>query len=121
MKKEYEKGRLNTKIYYLKFIRISIKEKENQDLNVTFHLSNDSNSIDNDKLLNEIPNAQRTVIDKILYTTMKQTKLLLSNKLSYYVLNKFFNKVIFNKDKINDELFEDDDIKKLNKINTHTK
>ena len=104
------------KIYYLFFLKISIKEKEYQDLNVTFYQSNHSISLDDEELLNEIPNAPRTVIDKIFSTTIKQ-KILLSNKLSYYVLNKFFNiKVTLNKDIINDEiteLLEDDDIKKV--------
>ena len=89
MKREEKK----IKIYYLFFIDVSIKEnKLNPEpiINSCFSdAKNDEKQVDISSF-NENTNAPRTVIDKIIHTSMKQ-KILYSNKLSYYVLKKFFN------------------------------
>ena len=90
------------KIYYLFMINVSLVEENNyhnnllsSDVNSTFISNSNFNSkIDdssiNFNLLNENINAPRNVIEKILHTTLNQ-KILYSNRLSYFILRKFFN------------------------------
>ena len=106
------------KIYYLFMINVSLVEENNyhnnllsSDVNSTF-ISNsnfyskiDDSSI-NFNLLNENINAPRNVIEKILHTTLNQ-KILYSNRLSYFILRKFFNTEIVTVENKEEEEVED--------------
>ena len=106
------------KIYYLFMINVSLVEENNyhnnllsSDVNSTFISNSNFNSkIDdssiNFNLLNENINAPRNVIEKILHTTLNQ-KILYSNRLSYFILRKFFNTEILTIENKEEEEVED--------------
>ncbi len=114
MKREEKK----IKIYYLFFIDVSIKESRPNLVPVINSCFSDVKKEEKTPDLSsysENVNAPRTVIDKIIHTSMKQ-KILYSNKLSYYILKKFFKiKIEIPKrqflDEEMNELLEEEEIK----------
>ena len=100
------------KIYYLFIIEISLIEGNhlinNSEINSSY-LSN-SNFVskieescnNNFNLLNDNINASRNMIEKIIHTSLNQ-KILYSNRLSYFILKKFFNTKILSETKENKE------------------
>ena len=78
------------KIYYLFFIDISIKETKNF-LTLSRYDNEFNTRIEKDNSTNQDSSSRTTKseIDKIIHTTMNQ-KLLYSNKLSIYLLKKYF-------------------------------
>ena len=104
------------KIYYLFMIEISLIEGNLAVNNTEINSSNISNSnfvsrIDescnnNFNILSDNINGPRNIIEKIIHTSLNQ-KILYSNRLSYYILKKFFNtKIISNKKNEEEEIEE---------------
>ena len=90
--REMKRENFQKKMYYLFIINISIKGNskqlittENSMLEVS--LVDSFISKTNDSLINDSSNK---IVEKILHTSLNQ-KILYSNKLSYYILKKFFN------------------------------
>ena len=101
-KREMKRDDKKIKIYYLFFINISIKENKNFLSLSKFDNEHFNTKVDKENSINQDSSSQtsKSEIDKIIHTSMNQ-KLLYSNKLSTYLLKKYFNiKFYFQKNKI---------------------
>ena len=106
--REMDRENYQKKIYYLFLIDISVKDyskkgKSNslyEPMNIDSLISKSNDSV----IYNESSNK---IIDKILHTSFNQ-KILYSNKLSYYILEKFFNTSIKSNKEIKKEKYFDD-------------
>ena len=103
-KREMKREDKKIKIYYLFFIDVSLKENNNNLLSIN---QESTLIVDKASKKNEVSilesKIEKTEIDKIIHTSMKQ-KILYSNKLSYYILKKFFKiKIVIPKRQIMDE------------------
>jgi hypothetical protein len=112
-KREMKREEKKIKIYYLFFIDVSTKENNNYlTINkVTFDPSTPKSNKNSSFADSSV--SHRSEIDNILHTTLKQ-KILYSNKLSFYVLKKYFN-IGFEEQKKNTK--EDEMISLLNNQN----
>ena len=87
-KREMKREEKKIKIYYLFFIDVSTKDNNNF-LSIN-KINFDPTTPKSEKSLVESSVTQKNEIDKFLQTSLKQ-KILYSNKLSYFVLKKYFN------------------------------
>ena len=113
--REMKRENFQKKIYYLFLIDISVKNHTKkmmtnslfEGISIDTLLSKSNDSI----LYNDSSNK---IIDKILHTSLNQ-KILYSNKLSYYILGKFFNTIIKPKNAINKEKMFEENLEDGNK------
>ena len=111
------------KVYYLFTIDVALKDAPKNVTNTlketTLSLTNFYTRIEESNNLNEIIDAPREVVEKILHTTLNQ-KILYSNRISYYILKRYFNTKIpppgrYNKGGDIEELLEEEEKQKKSK------
>ena len=111
------------KVYYLFTIDVKLKDAPKNVTNTlketTLSITNIYTRIEESNNLNEIMEAPREVVEKILHTTLNQ-KILYSNRISYYILKRYFNTKIpppgrFNKGDDIEELLEEEEKQKKSK------
>ena len=114
-KRQMKRENFQKKNYYLFIINISIKGNSKKLRSKTTSILETSNidsiiSKTNDSLA--LNDSSIKIVDKILHTSLNQ-KILYSNKLSYYILKKFFNTKVPNTElkKEGNDFFEDEDKK----------
>ena len=118
MKRENNKN----KIYYLFMIDVNLKDaprKVQTTIRESIFSSNILTRIEENNNYNEIIKAPREVVEKILHTSLNQ-KILYSNRLSYFILKRYFNTKIsppgkFGKGDDVEELLEEEERKKKSK------
>ena len=111
------------KVYYLFTIDVKLKDAPKNVTNTlketTLSITNIYTRIEESNNLNEIMEAPREIVEKILHTTLNQ-KILYSNRISYYILKRYFNTKIpppgrFNKGDDIEELLEEEEKQKKSK------
>ena len=106
-KREMKRENYEKKIYYLFLIDISIRGNSQNYLTTSLIDSsiNDSAISKSNESNNTFDNSNKTE-DKFTHTSLNQ-KILFSNKLSYYILKKYFNTLIISKKETKKDEYKD--------------
>jgi hypothetical protein len=106
-KREMRRENSETKIYYLFLIDISTRGNTQNFLSSSLLDSsiNDSSISKNNESNNTLDHSNK-IEDKFTHTSLNQ-KILFSNKLSYYILKKYFHTLIIPKKEIKKDIYKD--------------